>query len=66
MIVGCTKADLVMQVMVEKPPAFHVLYATGWQDAVMHMRFISAADEQPQVILLAYHISICYINWLDF
>lgn len=40
--------QLCNKVTVEKPPAFHVLYATGWQDAVMHMRFVSAPDQQPQ------------------
>lgn len=63
--IDCITPDLMMQVTVEKPPAFHVLYATGWQDAVMHMRFVSAPDQQPQVALLACHINICYLNWID-
>lgn len=33
------------------PPAFHLFYATGWQDAVLHMRLTSPSNQQPQVLI---------------
>ena len=39
----------VQQVVVHSPPAFHLFYATGWQDAAVHMRFASPSDPHAQV-----------------
>lgn len=45
-----------MQVVVKPSPAFHVFYATGWQDAVVHMHLKLPQAETPQVTLLSGHM----------
>ena len=43
---------LVLQVVVEAAPAFHVFYATGWQHATMHYRLVLPGQHMPQVSML--------------
>ena len=45
-----------MQVVVKPSPAFHLFYATGWQDAVVHMRLNLPSGELPQVTFLSCHM----------
>ena len=47
---ACVESELMLQVVVKPPPAFHLFYATGWQDAVVHMRLTSPSNQQPQVL----------------
>ena len=50
---ACSRLQHDMQVVVKPSPAFHLFYATGWQDAVVHMRLSLPLGEQPQVTFLS-------------
>ena len=52
---ACSRLQHDMQIVVKPSPAFHLFYATGWQDAVVHMRLNLPLGELPQVIFLSCH-----------
>ncbi len=39
--------EAALQMTVEVPPAFHIFYATGWEEPVLHLRELRA-DGSPQ------------------
>ena len=52
---ACHDIQHDMQVVVKSSPAFHLFYATGWQEAVVHMRVNLPLGEPPQVTFLFCH-----------
>lgn len=41
-----SNANLLLQMTVEVPPAFHIYYATGWEKPILNVRALSADGTQ--------------------